>query len=99
MKAILSRFCAISVMASAVVAENPGAQIIETRVISEQPHHYHGWPTLNRGADGLLVVVYSGGRDFHVCPFGRLEMVVSRDEGKTWAGPRVLFDSAIDDRD
>lgn len=75
------------------------AKVVETRVTSRQPQHYHGWPTLARRADGTLVVVYSGGRDFHVCPFGRLEMIVSRDGGRTWAGPRVLADSAIDDRD
>jgi len=80
-------------------AEQSATQSVETRVISQQPHHYHGWPTLARSKDGTLAVVYSGGRDFHVCPFGRLEMIISNDEGKTWAGPRVLFDSAIDDRD
>jgi len=44
------------------------------------------------------VVVCSGGREEHVCPFGRVEMMVSDDMGKTWVGPGVL-DSTIDDRD
>ena len=43
--------------------------------------------------------MYSGGREYHVCPFGRQEMITSRDDGLTWTSPRVLADSAIDDRD
>lgn len=77
----------------------PRAAGVETSVISCWPQFYHGWPTLARRADGELVLVYSGGRDYHICPFGRLEFMRSRDEGRTWTQPRVLLDSAIDDRD
>ena len=69
------------------------------RVISGQPHLYHGWPTVTRRRNGQLVLVYSGGREGHVCPFGRVEMMTSNDEGQTWTWPRVLLDTAIDDRD
>ena len=69
------------------------------RVISKQPEHYCGWPTLARTRKGRLLLVYSGGREEHVCPFGRVEMMHSDDGGKTWTWPRVLLDSAIDDRD
>jgi len=69
------------------------------RVISRQPHLYHGWPTVTRRRNGQLVLVYSGGREGHVCPFGRVEMMTSNDEGQTWTWPRVLLDTAIDDRD
>ncbi len=67
--------------------------------ISKHPEFYHGWPTLARRANGDLLVVYSGGRESHVCPFGRVELIRSHDEGKTWNWPEVLMDSAIDDRD
>ncbi len=70
-----------------------------TRVISQQPTLYHGWPTLARRRNGELLVVCSGGRETHVCPFGRVEMMRSHDQGQTWTWPRVLLDSAIDDRD
>ncbi|MBI1897200.1 MAG: exo-alpha-sialidase [Acidobacteria bacterium] len=69
------------------------------RTISRQPHLYHGWPTVARRANGDLVLVWSGGREAHVCPFGRVEWMVSRDEGESWSWPRVLLDSDIDDRD
>lgn len=81
------------------LAAAPTIEIVETRVISEQPQFYHGWPTLSARANGDLVLVYSGGRDYHVCPFGRVEMMTSRDGGASWTRPRVLHDSSIDDRD
>src|SRR6266513_1642838 len=77
----------------------PSIAVESTAVISKQPHLYHGWPTLARRKNGQLLLVCSGGREAHVCPFGRVELMTSDDEGKTWTWPRVLLDSAIDDRD
>lgn len=75
------------------------ADIKETAVISQQPSLYHGWPTVASCKDGRLAVVCSGGRDAHVCPFGRVELMMSKDMGRTWGWPRILMDSDIDDRD
>jgi len=75
------------------------AKIDSIAVISQQPRLYCGWPTLARRKNGELWVVWSGGREAHVCPFGRVEAMTSRDDGQTWTWPRVLTDSAIDDRD
>jgi sialidase-1 len=77
----------------------PSASIIETKVISQQPQYYHGWPTVVRRANGELWVTWSGGRESHVCPFGQVHAMTSRDDGATWSWPRVLLDSATDDRD
>jgi len=71
----------------------------QTAPISRDPEYYHGWPTLAKRRDGELLVVYSGGREAHVCPFGRVELMRSRDGGRTWSWPEVLWDSPIDDRD
>jgi sialidase-1 len=68
-------------------------------VISHQPDLYHGWPTLARRRNGELLVAYSGGREQHVCPYGRVELIRSRDDGRTWTWPEVVLDTAIDDRD
>jgi Neuraminidase (sialidase) len=68
-------------------------------VISRQPDLYHGWPALTRRRNGELLVAYSGGREQHVCPYGRVELIRSRDDGKTWSWPEVVLDTAIDDRD
>jgi len=81
------------------VQAGPTAQVIETKVISHESHLYHGWPTVARCRNGRLLLAWSGGREAHVCPFGRVEYMTSDDNGKTWSWPRVLLDSGIDDRD
>lgn len=85
-----------SMPSSGEVIKDP---VVATRIISHQPQYYHGWATVAKGKNGRLHLTYSGGRDFHVCPFGRLEYMVSDDGGDSWSWPRVLMDSLIDDRD
>jgi hypothetical protein len=75
------------------------ARVESIVTISHQPEYYHGWPTLARRSNGELVVTYSGGREAHVCPFGRVELMRSSDDGRTWSWPQVLMDTPIDDRD
>lgn len=77
----------------------PVGTVLETKVISQQPDLYHGWPTVVRTKSGTLWLSWSGGRESHVCPFGQVCAMTSNDEGKTWTYPRVLLDSATDDRD
>jgi sialidase-1 len=80
-------------------ADQPQIIVDELRVISWKPPLYHGWPTLAKRMNGELLLVFSGGRESHVCPFGRVELMRSQDEGLTWRWPQVLLDSPIDDRD
>lgn len=75
------------------------AEVLSHRVISRTPNLYCGWPTLTRRQNGQLLLVWSGGREEHVCPFGRVDIMRSDDNGATWSWPRTLHDSAIDDRD
>lgn len=90
-------FALLLALSTSLSAET--ATILETKVISQQPEYYHGWSTVARRADGELWLTWSGGRDAHVCPFGQVAGMTSRDDGKTWTYPRVLLDSATDDRD
>ena len=69
------------------------------RTVAAPPTAYSGWPTVARRANGDLVLVWSGDREAHVCPFGRVLLSVSRDEGETWTAPRVILDTDLDDRD
>ena len=80
-------------------AAAPQASILSTRIISHESTVYHGWPTLTRRQNQELVLVWSGGRASHVCPFGRVDMMRSSDNGETWSYPRTLIDGPIDDRD
>lgn len=87
---------AASLCASTVSAANGNSEV---RIISQNPNAYYGWPTVGQSKDGRLFVVSSAGREAHICPFGRVEFMVSKDEGKTWGASRVLLDSDMDDRD
>ena len=60
---------------------------------------YYAWPTVSRLQDGRLVVVASGFRRAHVCPFGKTVISFSEDEGKTWSFPTPIIDTPLDDRD
>jgi Neuraminidase (sialidase) len=86
-------------IASSARAAAPSISVLETKVISHQPEYYHGWPTVARRKNGELWVSWSGGRAAHVCPFGQVVSMTSKDDGGTWTYPRVLLDSATDDRD
>ncbi len=90
--------CALAGWARCAHAD-PAAKILATKIISQEPQYYHGWPTVMRRSNGDLWVAWSGGREAHICPFGQVHAMTSRDNGDTWTWPRVLLDSAIDDRD
>jgi len=60
---------------------------------------YFGWPTVARINESTLAVVCSGYRLRHVCPFGKLVISYSYDEGKTWTKPAPVIDTPLDDRD
>ena len=89
-----------SVTTQSAKANNAPSSVVESiRSVSLQPNLYHGWPTVAKRKNGELVLVCSGGRESHVCPFGRVELMRSSDQGATWSFPRVLTDGPIDDRD
>ncbi len=85
--------------AAAALRTNSPAQAAAIETITRQPAYYHGWATVATRRNGELLVVCSGGREAHVCPFGRVELMRSRDGGRTWSWPEVIMDSPIDDRD
>lgn len=86
-------------LAPTLTASEGPIEIQDLRVISWKAPLYHGWPTLARRANGELLLAFSGGRETHVCPFGRVEWMRSKDHGATWSWPQVLYDGPIDDRD
>lgn len=91
------RLCWLLLAAVSLSAQT--AQVLETKVITPSEEPYAGWPTVARRANGELWVSWSGGRDGHICPFGQVRAMTSKDDGATWTWPRVLFDGPIDDRD
>lgn len=77
----------------------PGEPGPRTGVVCKQMDRYIGWPTVTRTSRGELLIVFSGDRDAHVCPWGKTQMVRSRDEGKTWSSVVTINNSPMDDRD
>lgn len=67
--------------------------------LADQAHGYFGWPSVARAADGTLLVVASGPRLAHTCPFGKVSIMQSANDGHTWSAPRVISDTPLDDRD
>lgn len=68
-------------------------------VAEKEPNRYIGWPTILKTREGKLMVVFSGDRDAHVCPYGKTQVITSDDNGKTWSEPSIINNTAIDDRD
>src|SRR5690242_11901338 len=79
----------------------PRARILDRTIISTRPEVYHGWPTIARRRNGELLVVCSGAREEHLCPWGRVELFRSGDGGRTWSppAPERLTHGPLDDRD
>ena len=80
-------------------ASQPGAEIKWVREICRQTNRQIGWPTVCRRRNGEILAVFSGDRDSHVCPFGKVQMVRSHDNGETWSEPETIVDDLLDDRD
>lgn len=80
-------------------AEVPAFEVLSIQQVSQTPQYYSAWPTVGVTKDDELLVVASGGRESHLCPFGRVELYRSSDRGQTWRWPQTLYDSPIDDRD
>jgi hypothetical protein len=89
----------LAALAAGSLKAAPRARVESLATISHDPGSYIGWPTVARRANGQLIVAWSGGRESHVCPFGRVELMRSNDNGLTWSWPEVVWDSPIDDRD
>lgn len=75
------------------------ATIISKKVLCKQPGRYIGWPSITKSPGGELLVVFSGDREGHICPFGKTQLIRSRDNGQTWTEPVTINDTPFDDRD
>lgn len=74
----------------------------DLKVIMSNPDskfNYFAWPTVARLQNGRIAVVASGFRQRHVCPYGKLAIAYSEDEGETYSPPAIVTDTPLDDRD
>ena len=77
----------------------PRAELLWTKVLCKEEGRYIGWPSVCRAPNGDLLAVFSGDRDAHVCPWGKVQMVRSTDGGTTWSKPVNICNTILDDRD
>ena len=77
----------------------PRAEILWTRPICVETNRHIGWPSVCRLANGDILAVFSGDRDAHVCPWGKVQAVRSTDGGETWSAPQTVASTILDDRD
>jgi len=84
----------ITVVVKPVPARTPPDVIVARR--SDGRNVY--FPTAERLKNGQVAVVYYDSPD-HVSPAGRISMVRSADQGRTWSPPTVVVDGPRDDRD
>lgn len=66
--------------------------------ICREPGRHFAFPAVAELPNGDLAVVCREGIA-HVCPFGRIVLIRSRDGGRTWGDREVIYDSPSDDRD
>ena len=74
----------------------------DVKIIMSNPHskhNYFAWPTVTRLQNGKIAVVASGYRLRHVCPFGKMVISYSENEGETYTAPAPIIDTPLDDRD
>src|SRR5262245_27685311 len=98
---LCTRFLVVTVVACAAAAARPGPDsgeptppgLARSLVVSGQGF----FPVALRLQDGRIAVVLRGGAG-HLGIKGRLDIVFSADEGKTWTAPTVVVDSPADDR-
>ena len=62
-------------------------------------YKYAAWPTVEKGDSGEILVTFSGGRLKHCDPFGKVLLLKSKNQGKTWSAPVTVIDTPLDDRD
>ncbi|MCU0644436.1 MAG: glycoside hydrolase [bacterium] len=59
---------------------------------------YCAWPAMIRAANGDILVFFCLTEE-HLAPDGKIVLVRSKDNAKTWEKPELVFDSPVDDRD
>ena len=82
-----------------VPVNQPRAEIIAEYVICKQPRRYIGWPGVALARNGDMLIAFSGDRDWHVCPWGKIYTVRKPADQDHFGQPELVVDTPLDDRD
>ena len=83
----------------AAAGSTSGAVKLWTKTISGEKDRYCGWPSVCDVGGGELAAVFSGDRNGHICPWGKVRIVRSSDGGETWSDSETVCNTILDDRD
>lgn len=72
--------------------------IIKHIEIYSSQDDYCAWPAMIRAANGDILVFFCLTEE-HLAPNGKIVLVRSNDNARTWEHPVAVFDSPVDDRD
>ena len=81
-----------------IEAPTVNGEPVEHITISAVKNRHSAFPGVTRMPNGDLAVVFREG-EAHVCPYGRICLVLSKDGGKNWSAPIAVADTASDERD
>ena len=65
------------------------AHIIRSQIIHKHSGRYVAWPMVARAANGELLLVFSGDREGHVCPYGKTFLMRSDTMVRTGHSPNL----------
>ena len=74
------------------------AEIISEYVICKQPKRYIGWPGITLAQNGDILIAFSGDRDWHVCPWGKIFLVRKAVSAEHFGEPKIIVSTPLDDR-
>lgn len=66
--------------------------------IYEKRDAYCAWPAIARAPNGDIVVLFTRTEE-HMAPNGEILLSRSKDNGRSWLPPAIIFDTPIDDRE
>ena len=58
---------------------------------------YCAWPSVCRDENGTLYALSAAFGSEHVCPFNKVAMYISKNNGKTWSPPIIVADTYLPD--
>ncbi len=85
-------------IAPTVPREQRRAKIISEYVLCKQQQRYIGWPSMAVAPNGDLLIVFSGDRDWHVCPWGKTLLIRKLAGQSRFSEPEIISNTPLDDR-
>ena len=57
--------------------------------------NFNAWPSIINVRKGLMLAAWSGERNAHICPFGKVMVARSYDGGHSWEPPYTAMETPL----